>query len=322
MLEHFGKNFELVQIEEMGVKGAFDEAVKGVDGIAHLASSTNFRPDPNEVIPGMVQSAIGVLEAASKEPNVKSVVYTSSQGAAVHLEPNVPYHITTASFNETSKVAWTLPPSSDFPRMILNYLCAKTESEQACAKWVEDNKPHFTYNCVVPNINFGTMVRPDKLGFSSSSALLKALWDGSTAPANMIPPEWYVDVEDAALLHLAVLTLPDVKNERVFAFGQRYCYKDILKIFKKEVPGREFLDTIEEVEDCGTVDNARAEALLKRVGKKEGFSTLEEGIKKWIQIMLEVEKSDLKVESEHEKLAKSVEGDPGFYEEFGKLDKS
>lgn len=309
MLAHYGPNFSLVSIPEMSVPGAFDEAVQGVDGIAHIASRVQFHPDPKTVIPPMIQGAVGLLEAAAKAESVKSVVYTSSQAACVQLEPGKPYHITTSSYNEHSKVAHELPPSQDFLRMALNYSCAKTEAEQACSKWVEQHKPHFTFNVVVPNVNFGTMVAPEHTGFASSSGLLKTLWNGSTFGAAMIPPEWYVDVEDDALLHLAVLTLPEVQNERIFAFAGRFGYGEILDIFRKECPEKKFLEKIDEVLDQGTVDNARSVELLKKVGKENGFSTLEETVKKWIPWMLKVEKEGIVLpETEVDRLEKVATG--------------
>jgi hypothetical protein len=39
---HYGDRFELVVVEDITRDGAFDEAVKGVDAIAHTASPFNF----------------------------------------------------------------------------------------------------------------------------------------------------------------------------------------------------------------------------------------------------------------------------------------
>ncbi|PSN65785.1 NAD(P)-binding protein [Corynespora cassiicola Philippines] len=236
-----------------------------------------------------VRGTVPDMSAPAKEQNVKSIVYTGSQAACVELVPGRPYHLGPETFNEGCRAARTLPPSTEYFRSLMNYSCAKLEAEQGCFRWVEENKPHFTFNTVVPNINFGTVARPDKTGFVSSSGLLQKLWEGNPGVASIIPPEWYVDVEDTALLHLAALTLPDVQNERIIAIGHSFCYKDILNIFKKAVPERKFLDTLEENEDCCTVDNSRSTELLRRMGKEQGFSTLEEGVMKWIPLTLKAE---------------------------------
>lgn len=292
MLSHFGPKFELFQVPDLGASGALDEAVKGVDGIAHVASpvTESYQPDPQVVIPNGIRCAISLLESAAKEPSVKSVVYTSSQAACILFKPGERYHITADSWNEESKKAWTEPIEPSWRRSILNYMAAKTEAEQHSFKWVKEHQPHFTFNTVVPNVNFGTVTRPDKLGCASSSGLLALFWQGSTLPVDIIPPEYFVDVEDTALLHVAVLTQPDVKNERILAMATPFSYNEILAIFKKLAPERTFLDQVDEIPDQGTIDNARAEELLKRVKNGQGWSTLEEAITKWCTLKLNAEK--------------------------------
>jgi nucleoside-diphosphate-sugar epimerase len=316
MPSHYGPNFSLIEVPNMGLPGAMDEAVKDCDGIAHIASPTSeaYNPDPQTVIPNGIRCALELLEAASREPSVKSVVYTSSQAAAVMLVPGKKYHITPESWNEESKAAWTMPVTTDYRRMIFNYMCAKTEAEQQSFAWVKEHNPHFTFNSVVPNINLGTVTRPDKTGFVSSSGLLKLLWGGNALPADLFPPEWYVDVEDTALLHVAALTLPDVQNERIIAMAGRFCYNEILDIFRKLAPDHEFLVRVDEVRDEGTVDNRRAEVLLKRVKGREGWTSLEDTVKKWSVLMLRAEEEERQgrkwPESTAEGMAKMFEGVP------------
>lgn len=48
--QQYGKNrVEVAIVQNMADDGAFDEAVKGVSGIAHVASNMSFSPNPNEV---------------------------------------------------------------------------------------------------------------------------------------------------------------------------------------------------------------------------------------------------------------------------------
>ncbi|KAJ4376109.1 hypothetical protein N0V83_001390 [Neocucurbitaria cava] len=292
MLSHYGPNFSMVEVPDLGADGALDEVVKGVDGIAHIASPTgdSYQPDPQATIPHGIRCALSLLESAAKEPSVKSVVYTSSQAAAVAQKPGEPYHITSSSWNEDAKIAWTLPITQDFRRALLNYMCAKTEAEQQGFKWVQDHKPQFTFNTVLPNITFGTVTRPDKTGFTTTSGLLKLVWQGNTLPTELFQSQYFVDVEDVALLHLAALTQPDVQNERIIAMSYRYNWNEILDIFRKIAPDHTFPGKLDEVLDNGTVDHARAEELLKRVKNGEGWSTLENAIRKWSVWMLRAEK--------------------------------
>lgn len=64
--------FTAVEVPDMVADGAFDEAVKGVCGICHVASILTFSNKASEVIPPTVKGALNILTSASKEPSVKS----------------------------------------------------------------------------------------------------------------------------------------------------------------------------------------------------------------------------------------------------------
>lgn len=316
MPPHYGHNFSLIEVPNMSSPGGLDEAVKGCDGIAYMASPTSeaYNPDPQAAIPPGIRCALSLLESAAKEPSVKNIVWTSSQAAAITLTANKKYHVTPDSWNEESKAAWDMPVVPTFRRMIFNYMCAKTEAEQQSWQWVREHKPHFTFNTVLPNVNFGTAVRPDMTGFGSSAALLKVLWCGNALSVDLIPPQWFVDVEDTALLHLAALTQPDVQNERILAIAAPYCYNDVLDIFRKIAPDHQFLGRVDEVLDCGTVDNTHAEELLKRMKNGAGWASLEESVRKWSEWMLEAEKAEKEgkkwPENATDEIARMFEGAP------------
>ena len=53
--DKYGKGkFEAVEVSDMMAQGAFDDAVKGVGGICHMASVMTFSDKPDEVIPIVV----------------------------------------------------------------------------------------------------------------------------------------------------------------------------------------------------------------------------------------------------------------------------
>lgn len=293
---HYGPNFSLVQVPDVAAPHAFDEAIIGVHGVCHTAASLIMHPDPEKTIRPEINGVIGVLEAAATQDTVKRVVYTSSSAAVLSddMRNGHAYHIDQNSWNEEAKAAWTLPITSDFSRGFLNYSAKKLEGEQRAFQWMKDNKPKFEFNSVIPNVNIGTMLRPDITGFISVGGLLKMLWEGESAFTAMLPPQWYVDVEDDALLHVAALTQPDVVSERLFAMAGRFTWNEILGIFRNQAPEKKFIDDIEEVADNGTVANERSVELLKRLGKKEGFTSLEDAVKKWIPFIQKAEKEGWK----------------------------
>ena len=46
--------FETVVVKDLAHEGAFDEAIKGVSGVAHVATNVTLDVDPNKVIPGVL----------------------------------------------------------------------------------------------------------------------------------------------------------------------------------------------------------------------------------------------------------------------------
>ena len=109
---------------------------------------------------------------------------------------------------------------------------------------------------------------------SSSSAAVSPLWsvDGNRS-------EYYVNVQDCALLHVAALLRSDVANERIFAFAAPFNFNDILVVFRNLYPNRDFLADIQDLgRDLSKVPNEKAEQLLKDMGRP-GWTSFEETIK-------------------------------------------
>lgn len=103
MDKRFGKGkLEIVEVPDMIADDAYTDAVKGVSGIVHLASVTTFSSDPDAVIPPTVKGALNVLKAASTEPEVKSIVYTSSSTAALSPVANKKILVTKDTWNEAA----------------------------------------------------------------------------------------------------------------------------------------------------------------------------------------------------------------------------
>lgn len=90
--------------------------------------------------------------------------------------------------------------------------------------------------------------------------------------------EYFVDVQDAALLHVAAAILPDVKGERIFGFAEPFCWDDILEILRKQNPKKKFHENFAgEPYQAVIKPRERAEELLKRLGKS-GWTSLEDSL--------------------------------------------
>ncbi|PVH82817.1 hypothetical protein DL98DRAFT_585983 [Cadophora sp. DSE1049] len=97
-------------------------------------------------------------------------------------------------------------------------------------------------------------------------------------------PQYYVDVQDAARLHVAAVKFSDVADQRIFAQAKPYNWNEVLAILRELRPKQNLPDDIPDPgKDVTKVDNAGAgaEALLVRMGRP-GFvglrETLEESL--------------------------------------------
>lgn len=165
-------DFELAVVPDFAHEHAFDEAIKGVDAIVHVASIVTFESDPSKVIPQTVLGTTSIAEAALGEPSVKRFVYTSSYVAATMIMPNVDTNVTRDTFNETSvKLAWAPSASGG-----VIYMASKTEAEKALWRFVEEKKPHFVVNAVNPSNILGQPFHRSHV--ENVGAWLKQAYDG------------------------------------------------------------------------------------------------------------------------------------------------
>lgn len=83
-------------------------------------------------------------------------------------------------------------------------------------------------------------------------------------------PQWQVDVEDIAKLHLAALTFRDVSNERLFGFAHKFNYNSFLQVFRELAPGRDWPADRAELEQPSTIiECGRSVELLQRFGTSD-----------------------------------------------------
>lgn len=279
---HGQEKFSLFEVPDMAAPGAFNEAIKGAAGFAHVATPVMQLFDPNEAIPAVVEGTLNALRAAAKESSVKRVVLTSSSTAAASPQPNKEFVIDTNTWNdEAVKAAWAPPPYEGLQRRLDVYSAGKTQAEQAAWKFIREEKPSFTLNTILPNANMGTILSPEHQGYPSTAGWVRALWDGFEGHEDLKfnPPQYYVNVQDNARVHVAAMIYQDVVGERLFTFAHPYSWNDILAIFRKLYPQRKFIDDIPDIgRDLSKVANERAEELLRRFGIP-GWTSLEDSVK-------------------------------------------
>ncbi|GKZ85970.1 hypothetical protein AnigIFM56816_000818 [Aspergillus niger] len=277
--------FESVVIKDITADGAFNDAMKGVSAIAHVASTVNMSPDPNVVIPETIAAVLSCLKSAAKERSVKRFVYTSSTMACQSVKPEERTMITSSMWNDEAVTqAWAPPPYTP-DRGVTVYAASKTEAERALWKYAQDNKLHFDVNSIAPDHCAGEMLHHSQ--FSSTSGVIASV---------ILSPEevkekskmsgtkrWYVDVTDVARLHVVCLVSDHVQNERILAAGEPFRWNKVLATIRELDPQREVpLDDPNEPDAYVSMDNVRGQELLQEY-YGEGWTSLEVSVKRVAQ---------------------------------------
>ncbi|KAJ5800795.1 uncharacterized protein N7518_002863 [Penicillium psychrosexuale] len=280
--ERYGKGrFETLVITNLGDAQELDKAMKGVSGVIHMASDLTFSSDPNAVIPWVKDSVLKVLEAASRTETIQRVVLTSSSRAAFTSLPGTTKGLTVEdnTFNDDSvKAAWDPDTPADVKPFAV-YSASKTESEKAAWEWMKENKPHFDFNTVLPDFNTGKVLHPEIGG--STMGYVRKLLKGDSSPFETFPPQWYVDVEDTARLHVIALLSHEVKSERLFAFAESKNWTDHVEALSKLRPDNKLIPKppVNEARDeANVVPAKRAESLLQSFYGRPGWTPFHESL--------------------------------------------
>ncbi|KAK1450474.1 hypothetical protein CMEL01_07810 [Colletotrichum melonis] len=269
--------FELVEVPDLGAEGAFDEAVKGVSGIIHLATITSLDPDPRKVIPGTVDGALSVLKAAAEEPSVKEVVYTSSFVALILPWAGDTTHVTQHTWNEAAVEAAWAPPPYEASRSMSTYAASKVTAEKAVWNFVSEKQPHYNVNSINPS---GVLGEPlHRKHAEAKSNWLNHIWNNKRSLLDPYPAAYYVDVKDVALLHVAAMLDPAVQKARVQAWGNSAHWNEFLAILRETRPDHAFIEDYPETFHLAvSIDQSEGLSLLKKWAGQEGWRTLRDGI--------------------------------------------
>ncbi|AAW43616.1 hypothetical protein CNBE3560 [Cryptococcus deneoformans B-3501A] len=233
--------FDYVIVEDITKDGIFDEAVKGIDAVAHLASPfyiSNVK-DPQELIGPAVKGTTGVLKSIQKEnPKVKRVVITSSvasimsvrsrKGPVVYTEED--WNVDSIPYVEENGV------NSDGGE---SYRASKTLAEKALWKFIEDEKPSWDAVAINPPLVLGEIIHqcddPTKL---NTSVFHFWEWASGRKSEKDLPgggANW-VDVKDVALGHVRALTVPEAGGQRFIVGAGPFAAQDYCDVLHKRFP--------------------------------------------------------------------------------------
>lgn len=193
----------------MAKAGAFDDAVKGlsfsiltplmtlillylgVSGVIHAASVVSFSPNPEEVIDPVVAGTLSILHSAATQPTIRRFVLTSSSIAGDFTRPNEVYSLDEHSWNEVSSVE-AYKKGEGIMHGGHVYAASKVLGEKAAWKFVQEEKPGFVLNTILPNYNLGPILDPANQTGSSGSSVKKAAEEDDFGFLTMLPREYFL----------------------------------------------------------------------------------------------------------------------------------
>lgn len=155
---------------------------------------------------------------------------------------------------------------------------SKVKGERAAWKYIEEEKPHFSFNTVLPDLVIGPISNPAS-GTYSTSTWLTNYFNGESEQVLVFfnPPARIVDVRDVALIHVAALLDTETDKERLWAAaGSINHINDVLTISRDAYPDRK--DTIPKDTDFPNppeqkIDNSKSTQLLERYAGRSWIDT-------------------------------------------------
>ncbi|KAL6904085.1 hypothetical protein GGI43DRAFT_310182 [Trichoderma evansii] len=258
-----------VVVPDITVPGAYDEAVKGVDYIVHVASplASNAPPGADHdtyLIQPAIQGTVGILESANKTTGIKRVVITGSILSIV-----TPQQLGSGQYiNEESRTPTIHGP---FENLFNAYGASKSAAFNKAKEFIAEKKPPFDLIHIFPLFVLGrdeTVTDAEQIVKGTNNMLMGPLL-GTPRPTPIAGAPVHVD--DVARLHVLSLD-PKVEGNQDFLAGshhlEQFDWRKSADIIKKHFPqaAAEGLFNFETVEKLVTlktqVDGTKAEKVF------------------------------------------------------------
>ncbi|KAF9025335.1 D-lactaldehyde dehydrogenase [Hymenopellis radicata] len=238
----YGDKLKLAIVEDITKVGAFDDAVKGVQGIVHTATPMNLAAShPSELIDPAVGGITGILNSALKNgTSLERVVFTSSC-AAISVFSMDKVTLSETDWNEPAlKACEEKGKDASVADM---YCASKVLSERTAWSFVEQHKAEIKWDLAVfcPPWILGPPIHAvsqlSSVGYSLISwynAIINGDFQGYSPL--IAPGQAWVDVRDVALSHVAALEVPAARGERVILAESSFVWQDFLDVANALTP--------------------------------------------------------------------------------------
>ncbi|KAH7160716.1 hypothetical protein EDB81DRAFT_782831 [Dactylonectria macrodidyma] len=271
-----------VQVPDITAAGAFDDAVKRVTAIAHLATPVDFsNTNVDYVIGSALQGTLGILESAIKEPTLTEFVYMSSIVAIRGHGPKYQGRgVTEEDWNDEAVETLEKAGSEATGHQI--YAASKVKAERAFWDFRAKNSSRINFSMTAINpvwVAGPPLILPDDPERLSDTAIIAyRILKGQDVPSVGPGNGTHVDVRDVARLILFAVENKDVTDgQRYIAggngnFANVQAYRDVLRIayperraiIREGNTGQGYLPDFSEPIDARRVDASKA---AKATGK-------------------------------------------------------
>ncbi|KAM0288729.1 hypothetical protein ACHAPQ_008174 [Fusarium lateritium] len=271
------KRLELV-VADTTKPGDFDDAMKGISAVIHLANIAEMSPDPTVAFPSAEEVALTVCRSAAKEPSIQRFVLAAGLWSSVWPKPGDSSTITEDTWNEDLVKLAKAPPPYELSRMLAVYLAARVDAEKAVWKYVKDEKLPWVVNTVAPCWLLGAPLHPRHYG-PMPTQLLQQLYLGKTDALTENTTVYYTHVSDAAVIYAAAAIDPDVKGSRIPVLAESFNWNNALAIMRTAYPDEDFVEDFIPGDPVLTykIENDIALGLLQKWAGRDWIS-LKDGI--------------------------------------------
>lgn len=237
LFNSYADKLEIAIVPDMTKDGAWDDAIKGVQAVAHTATPADFtnpNPKPEDFIQPAIKGTVGILESALRhKEGLKRIVITSSLTAVADLF-GPPKFYTEEDWNDTALALVETKGSEAGTQHI--YSASKVLSERAAWEFYEKHKSKVSWDL---SVILPPLVLGPTLGEASSPEALntsvKFFW---TFVASDIPktregmgfPGNWVDVRDLAEGHVLALEKDKAAGERIFVSAGSFVWQDFVDV--------------------------------------------------------------------------------------------
>ena len=288
-----GSRLTFVIVPDILADNAYDEAVKGVKYILHIASPVikgeGFTPDQFEthLIQPAMKGTTSILSAAYKAPGIKRIVITSSEVAIIPWEEFIAKEVDTV-FDDKYEIPF---PAGPYSHVFEAYAAGKVRALVATKEFVAEKKPEWDVINIMPSFVIGDneMITDPKLVADGTVAAAFAQVLGGDSGWGAVPST-SVHVADIARLHVEALN-PKIEGNQSFlavSEGERGTrWEEAI-----EIVNRNFPEAVKSgvLPNNGTASTKRTKVDSSRTEKVFGFKfqSYEEQVKSVTKQYLEL----------------------------------